>query len=134
MKSSKAEGLDYATDAKLNKELNGLVRAFGMEATENGMSDVGLAASKWALAQAHAVMKVRHASLLIAQTPSQARAAGQPRHNLTTLGSLPSADRNLSEDGDAVSRLGRLEGEDLERAMASMSAAEIDKLMLTVSQ
>lgn len=134
LKQGKAEGLDYKGDAALNKELNGLVRAFGAEATENGLTDDNLEASKWALAQAHSVMRVRHAAKLT--KPAAAGAAGaasenQPaaaRHGLTTLAHMPNADRALG-DTDAVAKFGQLEGDDLERAMATMSKAEIDKLM-----
>jgi hypothetical protein len=143
MAAAKTEGIDYKGNEALNKELNGLVRAFGQEATEKGMSDVGLKASKWALAQAHALMKIRHPELVKAapapaagDKPAGAPAAAAPvnaaqRHNLTTLGHMPNADRALG-DNDAIAKFGTLEGDDLERAMAGMSPAEVEKLMAGV--
>lgn len=129
MKASKAEGFDYAANPALHKELNGLVRAFAMEATENGMSDEGLKASKWALSQAQATMRTRHPELYKAPAAGQQqRQAGQPRHNLTTLGGLPSADRGLAEN-DTMRRIGQLEGDAHERAIGNMSEKEIDRLL-----
>lgn len=138
MANSKAEGFDYKGNEKLSKELNGLVRAFGQEATEQGMSDDGLKASKWALAQAHAMMKLRHPELVKAapantgtKPPAPASNTPQPRHALTALNNMPNADRTLG-DNDEVSKFSQLEGEDLERAMARMSPAEVEKLMASV--
>lgn len=130
MTAAKAEGLDYKGNEALNKELNGLVRAFGQEATEQGMTDDGLKASKWALKQAHEVMKMRHAAL-VKPVAKPAPVPGAPRHTLTTLNNMPNADRTLG-DNDAISKFASLEGEDLERAMASMSKAEVEKLMASV--
>lgn len=140
MKAAATEGLDYKGNAELNKELNGLVRAFGMEATERGMTDEGLKASKWALQQAHANMKLRHPELVKAAPAPAAgakpgEAAGKPadgkRHNLATLASMPNADRPLG-DTDDIAKFGQLEGEDLEKAIAGMSPAQVEKLMASV--
>lgn len=65
VKTAKAEGLDYVQDTALQTEFDNLVRAFGTEAAERGMSDVGLVASKWALYEAHNVMKRRHTEKLL---------------------------------------------------------------------
>lgn len=143
MKTAATEGLDYKGNAELNKELNGLVRAFGMEATERGMTDEGLKASKWALQQAHATMKLRHPELVKA-APSASSAApgaktgeatGKPadgkRHNLATLAQMPNADRPLG-DTDDIAKFGQLEGEELEKAIAGMSPAQVEKLMASV--
>lgn len=54
-----AEGLNYQ-DTKLRKEFDGLIRAFATEASQRGMSDEGLEASKWALQRAHETMKKRY--------------------------------------------------------------------------
>lgn len=134
MTAAKAEGLDYK-DAALGKEFDGLLRAFGQEASSQGMSDEGLKASKWALQQAHEVMKVRHADKLVAKPaagkPAATTATAAARHSLTTLSSMPNADRALG-DNDAISKFSALEGDDLERALAGMSKAEVDKLMASV--
>lgn len=130
MTAGKAEGLDYKGNEALSKELNGLVRAFGQEATEQGMTDDGLKASKWALKQAHDIMKMRHADLLV-KPLKLALVPGGPRHALTALNNLPNADRALG-DNDTISKFASLEGDDLERAMASMSKAEVEKLMASV--
>lgn len=141
MKAAATEGLDYKGNAELNKELNGLVRAFGMEATERGMTDEGLKASKWALQQAHATMKLRHPELVKAAPAPAAgakpgEATAQPaangkRHNLATLAQMPNADRPLG-DNDDLAKFGQLEGEDLEKAIAGMSPAQVEKLMASV--
>lgn len=54
------DGMDYRRDPQLMGELNKLVKLFGAEASDRGMSDEGLAASKWALRQAHELMKTHH--------------------------------------------------------------------------
>lgn len=136
VKTGAAEGFDYAKDAKLNAELNRLVKAFGMEATEAGLTDADLAASKWALQQAHITMKTRHPELVkTAPKPVKSdlspQEAQKARHNLRTLGGLPSADRAQGDD-DAVQEFSGLVGDDIERKMASMSQAEIKKLMASV--
>lgn len=53
------DGLDYAEEDK-RKEFNDLVKAYGALADAKNMSDEDLAASKWALDQAHSEMKTRH--------------------------------------------------------------------------
>lgn len=133
MVAAKTEGLDYKASPALTKELNGLVRAFGQEATDNGMTDDGLKASKWALAQAHAMMKMRHPEMVKAPAAATQKKAdpNAPRHTLTTLNNMPNADRALG-DNDTVAKFGMLEGEALERAMATMSPAEVEKLMASV--
>lgn len=133
--SAKKEGLDYAGNKELNAEFDTLIRVFGAEATQRGIADDGLKASKWALAQAHSVMKARHgivAPTTAAKAQEQVPAAEKaPRHNLQTLSGLPNADR-AQVDNDTISRLGGLEGEDLEMAMAGMPEKEINKLMASV--
>ena len=130
LKQGKAEGLDYAGNDALNKEFNSLVRVFGQEATDRNMSDVGLVASKWALAQAHDMMKLRHAALVV-RAPAAKTDPNKPRIDLTSLSRMPAADRSLIES-DSISRYANLQGEDLERAMASMSKADMEKLMASV--
>lgn len=131
--SAKKEGLDYAGNQELNAEFDTLIRVFSNEAAQKGISDEGLKASKWALAQAHSVMKARHG--IVAQAPKaqeQVPAAEKaPRHNLQTLSGLPNADR-AQVDNDTISRLGGLVGEDLEMAMAAMSEKDVNKLMASV--
>lgn len=133
MASAKAEGLDYTGNEALNKELNGLVRAFGLEASERGMSDVGLKASKWALQQAHDTMKLRHPELVVA-TKSVAvkqQEPGAPRHKLVTLAAMPNADRAPIE-GDEVSRFAATPGHKVGEAIASMSKADAEKLFASL--
>lgn len=136
MKTGKSEGLDYAKDEALGKELDGLVKAFSVEAGARGMTDEGLAASKWALQQAHATMKMRHADKVVkpAEEPGKGKegeANSGQRHSLTSLARMPNADR-AQGDNDAISKFGDLQGEDLELAMARMTPAEVEKLMASV--
>ena len=131
--SAKKEGLDYAGNQELNAEFDTLIRVFSNEAAQKGMSDEGLKASKWALAQAHSVMKARHGIVAPTQkTQDPAPAAEKaPRHNLQTLSGLPNADR-AQVDNDTISRLGGLAGEELEMAMATMSEKDVNRLMASV--
>lgn len=134
VKVAKKEGLDYAGNKELNSEFDTLVRVFSSEAAQKGMSDEGLVASKWALAQAHSVMKARYG---ITTQPAKNQDDTPPaekasRHNLQTLSGLPNADR-AQVDNDTISRLGGLGGEDLEMAMATMSEKDVNKLLASVS-
>jgi hypothetical protein len=147
------DGLDFAGDAgkPLREELNGLVRAFAQEAVHGQKlsDDEGMAASRWALEQAAAVMRMRHpkaaaaapaaggaaapAAAPAAAAPAVAAAAGTagaaaPRHNVTTLGGMPNAAPAQLQD-DTLSKLGALSGEDLEIAMAKLSPSEMDRVL-----
>ena len=128
MKQGKGEGLDYVGDTGLNKEFNSLVKVFGQEAIERGMSDNGLIASKWALAQAHQMMRMRHADKV---TPPQA-AGIKNRTDLRTLARMPSADRVLSDGESVVAKMSNMGAEDMERAIANMTKAQVDELMNSV--
>jgi hypothetical protein len=146
-KSGKAEGIDIGSDEALNLEFNAYLKANSELASKKGMTDVGLKASKWALEQAQKTMRAMHPELLKkadpkpgdtpkpgeAPKPANKAAAGvKPRHDLTTLGNLPNADRAL-DDSDDVAEIGMLEGEELERRMASMSKGDVEKMMAKVS-
>jgi|GEM_PF-1887899 len=129
-KQAKVEGIDYS-DEKLGKEFDTLVRVFGQEAIANGMPDDNLVASKWALAQAHSTMKMRHGIAAQAQpaaAPAEPQSKNEPRHNVKTLGALPVAD-SQKVDNDPIARFATLEGEDLERAIAKMSPDEIERML-----
>lgn len=127
--SAKAEGFDYMGNTELNKEMSGLMRTFAREAEERGISEEGLKASKWALAQAHSTMKMRHpelvtATTVVAQKPQE---PGAPRHRLVTLGGLPSADRAPIVN-DEVSRFAVVPGHQVAQNIAAMSKADAEKL------
>jgi hypothetical protein len=130
-KTAKAEGLDYSS-AAMNKEFNDLLYGFAIVAERNNLSDDNLEASRWALKQAHDMMRFKHAAILT--KPAAAAAASAPaaqRHSLQSLGGLPNADR-AQPDSDSIAKFSQLEGDDLERALASMSKADVDKLMASV--
>jgi hypothetical protein len=69
-----------------------------------------------------------------APTPAPAAPAPAPTKKAAnpplppTLGGLPAADRSLPDDAAGFARFAALEGDDLERAIAKMSKAELDKL------
>ena len=129
--AKKNDGIDYIADKELYGEFDSLVRAFCHEAlNRRGMSDENLAASKWALAKAHSVMKAQHGVKPVAQD-AKPQEEKPNRHNVRSLSTLPNADRAQVSD-DTISRLGALDGMDLERAMASMSPKEVEKLMASV--
>jgi hypothetical protein len=141
-KASKAEGFDYMAQPELLKELNGLLKGFSLEAEERGLSDDnGLEASRYALQQAHALMKARHPELLMTkpETPSQELArrtaeadkANKSRHTLVSLGRMPSADR-AAIDGDEISRFSVVPGHDIGKKIAGMSKADAEKLFASI--
>jgi hypothetical protein len=140
-------GIDCKAKPELMAELNALVRAYGDQAATNGLSDEnGLAASKWALAQAQKVMQLQHgkpaaagpgaagATAAAAATAGAAAAAAAPaaaRHGLTTLGGLPGADRSQVES-DLLAKVGTLQGEELEVFLASQPKDVVERLMASV--
>ncbi len=63
--------------------------------------------------------------------PAPVKKADEPaaqRHGLTTLNKMPAADRAPISD-DVMSKMGSLQGEDLEKYMATLSSKEIDRIM-----
>lgn len=133
MKQGKAEGLDYAAGTALNKEFNNLVKVFGQEAIERGMSDNGLVASKWALAQAHQMMRMRHADKVTGKAPAAKPGdPPKPRTELRTLARMPNADRALSDGDSLVAKFSTMSAEDMERAIAGMSKDQVEALMNSV--
>lgn len=79
MKEAKVAGLDYK-DAKIGAEFDRAVRMFAGDAAERGLSDVpgNLAASKFALAEAQALMFRRHGKAVPSPTAAPAPAAAKP--------------------------------------------------------
>lgn len=80
MKEAKAVGLDYK-DAKIGVEFDRAVRMFANDAAEQGLQDLpgNLAASKFALAEAQALMFRRHGKAAPAgAAPAAAPAAAAP--------------------------------------------------------
>ena len=132
MKAAAAEGLDYKGDAALKKELDGLVRVFGAEAMANSMDDVGLKASKWALEQAHAVMKVRHGKAATTAPEPAAKSKGREAPDLSkippNLGKIPVA-ADATGGSDEFAHLGALNGAALERALAKMTPEQQDRYL-----
>lgn len=133
--AAKAEGLDYKADQKLMDEFNGLVRVFGAEAGDRGMTDEGLKASKWALKQAHETMQRRHgkAPAAAADTGADGKAKPGPRGkaDLSTippnLGKAPiAADANIA---DEFAHLEGLVGAALERAVAKLTPEQADRYL-----
>jgi len=137
LKAGAKDGIDYAKTPALKDEFLDLVGAFGVAADRKGMSDKNLEASKWALAQAHDVMRMRHGKPATAVDPvaptvkTEAEKTPAQRHDLKTLGALPSADRTQVND-DVLSKFSTAEGEDIEKLMARMSPAEVERLMASV--
>lgn len=133
---AKADGVDYTGDAgkERAKEFQTLVTVFGKEAAERGMEDGdNLEASRWALAQAREIMRSRHGKAPTAAPPAPAGAPaapapGAPRHNLATLGTMPAAAGNVQQS-DALSKAATLEGDDLERWLASQPKELVDSIM-----
>lgn len=131
---AKADGIDYKAKPELWEELNALVRGYGAQAATKGLDDAkGLEASKWALAEAQKIMVLKYGTKPAATpapgaAPAAAAAPAAQRHDVRTLGALPNADRTAVND-DILSRIGSLEGEDLEIAMAKMSPSDIEKIL-----
>jgi hypothetical protein len=133
------DGLDYAGSEPLRNEFNSLVRAFAIESGDRGMVDgADMTASRWALEQAAAVMRIRHTKPAAAPaagsaasapagapaTPAAGAAAApaQPAAalgGLQTLAKMPAAAAAPVAD-DVMAKIGTLEGEELEVYMASL--------------
>jgi hypothetical protein len=134
------DGLDYSASEDLRKEFNSLVRAFAIESADRGMVDgADMAASRWSLDQAAAVMRIRHPKA--AATPAAAAPAGAPAAapgaapaaapgtpaaaaapalgGLQTLAKMPAAAAAPVAD-DVMTKINTLEGEELELYMASL--------------
>ena len=136
VKTAKTEGLDYKGDQKLLDEFNGLVRVFGAEASERGMSDDGLKASKWALKQAHETMQRRHGKAPAAgaaDTGADGKPKPGPRGKADLSGIPPNlgkapiaADANIS---DEFAHLEGLTGAALEKAVARLSPEQADRYL-----
>lgn len=137
VKTAKAEGLDYKGDEKLLAEFNRLVKVFGAEANEAGMSDDGLKASKWALRQAHETMQRRHGKAPVAadgkDPAGDGKEKGKPRGKPDLSGIPPSlgkapiaADANIA---DEFAHLEGLTGAALEKAVARMTPEQADRYL-----
>ncbi len=136
VKTAKAEGLDYKGDDKLLTEFNRLVKVFGAEANEAGMSDDGLKASKWALRQAHETMQRRHGKAPAAgaaETGAEVKPKPGPRGKPDLSGIPPSlgkapiaADANIA---DEFAHLEGLTGAALEKAVARLTPEQADRYL-----
>lgn len=142
MAEAKTAGIDYLASDASKAEFNGLLRAFATEAEASGMVDGSdMAASRWALKQAADVFKMRHpvaapaapaagapaAAPVAAPAPAAAAAAGIPQ----TLSGLPAAAAAPVGD-DVMAKIGTLEGEDLEKFMASLPKDQYARLVGSV--
>lgn len=129
-KAASAEGIDYAKNDEARKELDGLVRVFGAEAIQRGMNDDGLKASRWALKQAHEVMKMRHGKP--AAAPAAAPAANPKASRAPDLSGLPpslskvpvAADQSITSE---FAHLDSLTGAALERAVARLTPEQLER-------
>ncbi len=133
VKAAKAEGLDYKGDEKLRTEFNLLLRAFGLAAEAEGLSDDGLKASKWALRQAHETMQRRHGKEPAAAAAGADGKAKGPRGKADlsqippNLGKAPiAADANIA---DEFAHLEGLTGAALERAVARLTPEQSDRYL-----
>jgi hypothetical protein len=139
LKAAAADGIDYSKDEAKTKELDRLIRVFGAEATEAGMSDDGLKASKWALGQALETMKRRYSTATPAANggakPGKPAAAGSRAGEKPDLGAIPpglsKAPIAASSDGggDEFAHLGGLKGAALEKAIAKMTPEQQDRYL-----
>ena len=128
LKSAAAEGLDYKADAALGKELDGLIRVFAAEASASGMSDAGLKASKWALAQAHSVMKVRHGKAAAsAPSPAAKREAPDLSKIPPSLSKAPIAAGTTV--ADEFAHMAGLTGAASERAVAKLTPEQLERYL-----
>jgi hypothetical protein len=130
--SAKAEGLDYMSK-ELSGEFDSLLKVYSEKASQQGMTDDNLEASKWALAEANKMMRRMHGTPVKASVADDKKSdePAAARHNLTTLAKMPAADRAPIND-DVMAKMGSLQGEDLEKYMATLSSKEIDRIMAGV--
>ncbi|MCY1167125.1 hypothetical protein D9M73_70820 [compost metagenome] len=136
LKAAAADGIDYAKDEAKTKELDRLIRVFGNEAAESGMTDDGLKASKWALAQALDTMKRRYGK----ETPAPgakagAKPAGSRAGEKPDLSNVPPG---LSKapiasgapgGADEFAHLNGMKGAALEKAIAKMTPEQQDRYL-----
>lgn len=123
---AKVDGLDYLGDKAMTADFDSLLKLYSGQAAQQGMSDTNLEASKWALAQANAMMRKMNGTG--AKPAVKEAAAPAARHGLTTLAGLPAADRAPISD-DVMAKIGSLQGEDLEKYMATLSSKEVERIM-----
>jgi cell pole-organizing protein PopZ len=113
------------------------LKTFSARALAEGKTDENLEASRWALEEANKMIRKMYAPTAKPADAPAAAPAAQPakpaepaaaRHNLTTLTGMPAADKAPIAD-DVMSKIGSLEGEDLEKYMATLSSKEVERLM-----
>jgi hypothetical protein len=131
--SKARDGIDYAADKALDVEVGGLVNLFVAEAQAAGKQDP-VEAFRWALEQAHSVIKLRHPEKVTvkAAAATPAPASQQPRQpDLAavpkTLSGLPAAAPAPTGD-DMMGKIANLEGDDLEMYLASLPKAQVERL------
>lgn len=126
--TAKKDGIDYMGKQQL-ADFDSLLKLYSKNAADNGMKDDNLEASMWALEEANKMMRKIHgvAKPAAPAVKTEEKPAAQ-RHNLPNIGKLPAADRAPIND-DIMSKIATLDGEDLEKYMATLSSKEIDRIM-----
>lgn len=133
IKTAATEGLDYKANVDMANEFDGLIKVFANEATTmRGMPDNNLQASKWALAQAHATMKMRHPEL-VKVDPSAP--AGKARAK-ADLGAIPPSLKGApiaagASVGSEFSHMEGLVGAESEKAFARLTKDQQERWLDT---
>lgn len=139
LKAAASDGIDYSKDEAKMKELDRLIRVFGAEATEAGMTDDGLKASKWALGQALDTMKRRHGTA--SPAAGEGKSGTKPAAPNSRAGKAPDLSAippGLSKapiaagadgGGDEFAHLASLKGAALEKAIARMTPEQQDRYL-----
>lgn len=122
----KAEGIDYATDKKLGKELDGQLKMLSQD-PDNAERN-----AEWFLSEAHRRVKAINGIAAVAKTPAPAPAPARPTPDLSkvapTLARVPVA-ANPALNGDEFGHMRNLEGNDYERAIARMTPEQLDRFL-----
>jgi hypothetical protein len=119
--TAKAEGIDYRKDTKKQKDLDIFVKVL---AGEDENADKPMA---WFLSTAHSMVKAKHGIATVAPTtpavdPNKPVKRAAPKDLIpSTLAMVPGSDGPGDVGEDEFADVDRLEGLELERAIAKMS-------------
>lgn len=117
-KTKKDEGIDYRKDKAKEKDLDIFVKVLAAE-DENADKPMG-----WFLSEAHRMVRAKHGIAAPAQTtPGKTKRTPPVGQIPKTLAGVPGTDGPVDIGGDEFQELDRLEGMELEEAVARLSPA-----------
>ncbi len=115
--TKKDEGVDYRTDAAKQKDLDRYVKAL---AADDDNADKPMA---WFLEEAHRIVRFKHNIQAPAKTQTSTKRPAPLSQVPKTLAGVPGTDGPGDVGGDEFQDIDRMEGMDLEEAVARLSPA-----------